>query len=108
MGEVLKEILRPKGCEKKPWFLHGFCYQGGSINGELAERVWKRVGEFPCAKCEVLDDIDVLIEAEDMEKVKVEGEEEGERLVAEIEGKIWDTLVHETVMVMDFGGKNDF
>lgn len=38
------------------------------------------------------------------EKVKVEGEEgleeEGEALAAEIEGNIWDTLVHESVMVM--------
>ena len=31
-------------------------------------------------------------------------EEEGEGLVAEIEGNIWDTLVHETVVVMDCWG----
>ena len=67
------------------------------------ERVWKRVGEFPRAKCEVLEDIDGLIEGEDMQRDK-DGErleEEGEGLVAEIEGNIWDTLVHETVMLTD-------
>ncbi|XP_061361101.1 uncharacterized protein LOC133305014 [Gastrolobium bilobum] len=104
VDEVLIEILRPKSNEKRLWLLHDvYCYQG-SIEG-LIEKVWKRVGKFPCAKCEVLEDIDGLIEAEDMEKVKVEGEdgmvEEREGLVAKIEWNIWDTLLHETVMVIN-------
>lgn len=101
VDDVLKEILKPKGREKKLNFLQGFC-EDLSVE-ELTERVWKRVEEFPCAKCEVLEDIDKLIENEDMEKAKteMEGKEERENLGTEIEGKIFDTLVHETVMVMD-------
>ncbi|TKY45093.1 hypothetical protein E2542_SST31379 [Spatholobus suberectus] len=102
VDEVLKEILGSRGREKRLWFLKGVRCCRGSVEG-LVERVWKRVGDFPRAKCEVLEDIDGLIEGEDMEREK-DGErmeEEGEGLVAEIEGNIWDTLVHETVMVMD-------
>ncbi|XP_027357291.1 uncharacterized protein LOC113866680 [Abrus precatorius] len=103
VDEVLKEIIKPKGNQKRLWFLKGVCYQG-SVEG-LIERVWKRVEEFPRAKCEVLEDIDALIEAQDMEDEDENGtEEEGKGLVAEIEGNIWDTLVHETVMVMHFCG----
>ncbi|KAK7283680.1 hypothetical protein RIF29_13379 [Crotalaria pallida] len=105
VDEVLLETLRPKKSEKELWFLHGCCYNQGQGNVEgLVERVWKRIGKFPCAKCEVLEDIDGLIEVEDMEQVKVrceEGlEEEGQGLIADIEGNIWDTLVDETVMVI--------
>ncbi|KAL1357476.1 hypothetical protein HN51_009377 [Arachis hypogaea] len=106
VDEVLMEVLRPIKSEEKSrlWFLHGrCCYYQGKVEG-LMERVWKRIGKFPCKRCEFLEDIDWLIESEDMEKVKVdveEGlEEEGERLVAEIEGNIWNTLVHESLMVM--------
>ncbi|KAJ1402530.1 hypothetical protein SESBI_27937 [Sesbania bispinosa] len=82
VDEVLSEILvRPR------------CYRG-----RLLETVWKRVRSFPRAKCEFLEDIDGLIEMENIQgKMK---EEEGERLVAEIEGKIMETLVHETITVM--------
>ncbi|KAK7380219.1 hypothetical protein VNO78_32724 [Psophocarpus tetragonolobus] len=101
---LVDEILGDNKGEKRLWFLKGVCdcyYQGESGEG-LVERVWKRVGEFPRAKCEVLEDIDGLIEREDMEREKdSEGlEEEGEGLVAEIEGNIWDTLVHETLMLI--------
>ncbi|BAU02422.1 hypothetical protein LR48_Vigan10g081700 [Vigna angularis] len=100
VDEVLKEILQERG-KNGLWFSKGVggCWHSGSV----VERVWKRVGEFPRAKCEVLEDIDGLIEGEDMQKEKDgEGlEEEGEGLVAEIEGNIWDTLVHETVMLID-------
>lgn len=84
VDEVLSEILiRPK------------CY-----HGLLLDTVWKRVGSFPRAKCEVLEDIDGLIEMKEvMDKVKEE-EEEGEKLVAEIEGKVLDMLVNETLTVM--------
>lgn len=68
-----------------------YCYRGS-----LLETVWERVRSFPRAKCEVLEDIDGLVEMEDTG----EEEEEGERLVAEIEGKILETLVHETITVM--------
>ncbi|XP_058779269.1 uncharacterized protein LOC131653200 isoform X2 [Vicia villosa] len=99
VDEVLMEILKPKSSEKKLCFSDGFCDNWTVM--ELTEKVWKRVREFPCAKCEVLDDIDNLIESEDMEKViKVEGEDETKGLVREIEGNILNTLVHETILVM--------
>ncbi|XP_019449604.1 PREDICTED: uncharacterized protein LOC109352191 isoform X2 [Lupinus angustifolius] len=109
VDEVLLEIIRPRKCEKKLWFLHGCCWYQGNVEG-LVECVWKRIEKFPCANCEVLEDIDGLIKSEDMEKVKVESEEgleeEEEKLVAEIEGNIWDKLVHETIMAMDNRGKS--
>ncbi|CAK8532545.1 unnamed protein product [Lathyrus sativus] len=99
VDEVLMDILKPNSSEKKLYFLDGFCEKWTVM--ELTEKVWKRVREFPCAKCEVLDDIDNLIESEDMEKViKVEGEDERKGLVREIEGNILNTLVHETILVM--------
>lgn len=100
VDEVLIEILKPNGSKKKLCFLDGWW----TIT-ELTERVLKRVVEFPCAKCEVLDDIDNLIEGEDMEKlIKVEDEEEREGLVMEIQGNILDTLVHETILIFQIMG----
>ncbi|KAL5139781.1 Protein LONGIFOLIA 2 [Glycine soja] len=63
--------------------------------GALLETVWERVRSFPRAKCEVLEDIDALIEMEEMKK-----DEEGEGLVKEIERSMFETLVHETFTVM--------
>ncbi|CAJ2630105.1 unnamed protein product [Trifolium pratense] len=84
VDEVLSEILtKPK------------CYRG-----LLLETVWKKVRSFPRAKCEVLEDIDGLIEMKMvMDEVKEEEEEE-EKLVAEIEGKVLEMLVNETLTVM--------
>ncbi|XP_029126470.1 uncharacterized protein LOC109790646 isoform X2 [Cajanus cajan] len=79
VDELLSEILaRPK-----------------RYRGTLSESVWERVRRFPRAKCEVLEDIDALIEMEEMRE-----EEEGEGLVAEIERNIAETLLHETFTVM--------
>ena len=99
VNELLVEILRPR-----PWgSWHSYNYNIESIKGsQLIETLWKKVESFPCAKCEALDDIDLLIEQEDMPKMKFHDaeamEEEGGRLVAEIEGDILDKLVHETAM----------
>ncbi|OIW06630.1 hypothetical protein TanjilG_04024 [Lupinus angustifolius] len=85
IGQVLSEILvKPKYCN----------YDNGV---SLLETVWNKVGSFPRAKCEVLEDIDGLIEMKDEEE---EGREREEGLVAEIEENIFETLVHETVTVM--------
>lgn len=103
VDEVLREILESQEGEreKRLWFLKGgICNQRGRSVEGLVKRVWKRVEEFPRAKCEVLEDIDELIDLQ-REKDGERMEEEGEELVAEIEGNIWDTLVHETVIVMD-------
>ena len=59
---------------------------------------------LPETRDRTLEDIDALVEMEDdtMKKRKVKSEEEGEAIimVAEIEGNIMDTLLHETVMMV--------
>ncbi|KHN31551.1 hypothetical protein glysoja_029686 [Glycine soja] len=93
VDEVLREILESQEGEreKRLWFLKGgICNQRGRSVEGLVKRVWKRVEEFPRAKCEVLEDIDELIDLQ-REKDGERMEEEGEELVAEIEGNIWDT-----------------
>ncbi|CAI8604555.1 unnamed protein product [Vicia faba] len=83
LDEVLSEILT------KPNSYRGLL---------LVDTVWNKVRSFPRAKCEVLEDIDGLIEMKDlMDKMK---EEEGEKLVAEIERKVLEMLVNETITVM--------
>jgi len=79
VDELLSEILvRPK-----------------RFRGRLLETVWERVRSLPRAKCEVLEDIDGLVEMEEMRE-----EEEEEGLVKEIERNIVEWLVHETLTVM--------
>ncbi|RZB44063.1 proteoglycan 4-like [Glycine soja] len=63
----------------------------------LETTVWERVRRFPRAKCEVLEDIDALIE---MEEMREEEKEEGEGLVKEIERSMFEMLVDETFTVM--------
>ncbi|KAI9078191.1 hypothetical protein K1719_039805 [Acacia pycnantha] len=66
------------------------------------EAVWERInGTFDKSnkKCEVLEHIDELIDMEDMGKKMMKKKSE-EAMVAEIEGNIIDTLLHETVMVV--------
>ncbi|XP_058739970.1 uncharacterized protein LOC131612176 [Vicia villosa] len=84
LDEVLSEILT------KPNSHRGLL---------LLDTVWNRVRSFPRAKCEVLEDIDGLIEMKDMMD-KIKEEEEGEKVVAEIEGKVLEMLVNETITVM--------
>ena len=63
----------------------------------LETTVWERVRRFPRAKCEVLEDIDALIE---MEEMREEEKEEVEGLVKEIERSMFEMLVDETFTVM--------
>nr|XP_029145038.1 ras guanine nucleotide exchange factor Y isoform X1 [Arachis hypogaea] len=81
VDELLSEILARRKQER----------------GLLVETVWRKVRSFPGAKCEVLEDIDGLIEMEEMERKVKEEREEG--LVMEIGRSIMETLVHETVTV---------
>ncbi|KAI4351831.1 hypothetical protein L6164_006141 [Bauhinia variegata] len=97
VDEILIEILRPY----KAWVGEDLFNYNGMEGSQLIERVCKKIRSFRSANCQFLEDIDALIE-EDMPKPKLQGaealEEEGEGLVAEIEGNILETLVHETVM----------
>ncbi|XP_027364724.1 serine/arginine repetitive matrix protein 1 [Abrus precatorius] len=81
VDELLSEILTRPMCNRN--------------QGVVLDTVWKRIRSFPRAKCEVLEDIDGLIEIEELR----EGEGR-DWLVGEIERNIWETLVHETFTVM--------
>ncbi|KAK6117580.1 hypothetical protein DH2020_048680 [Rehmannia glutinosa] len=98
LDELLAEILKPH-FEFKTWVTENdhFC---------LADELCKKIESFPAADCRVLEDIDFLID-KDFCKSRFNGfcfEEEGERLVCEIEGEIVESLVRETVAVVVGGG----
>ncbi|CBI24465.3 unnamed protein product, partial [Vitis vinifera] len=94
VNEFLPEILKPhvKNChEMRGW--------------ELYEKLYEKIGSIKCWNCEVLEDIDAMVD-EDLPKWKLRrargyAEEEEEEIVAEIERDILEKLVHETTV--DYG-----
>ncbi|KAF7813223.1 serine/arginine repetitive matrix protein 1 [Senna tora] len=89
VNEILGEIL-------KPWVIQN----SGSNSKSMAEAVGERIRRFPHANCEVLEDIDGLIEKEDLGKMTREGLDWREGgIVEEIEGFILETLVHEAIVL---------
>lgn len=101
VDELLVEILKPY-INPNPWIAGG----GSQImlyGSELIEQVCKRIKNFPSANCQVLEDIDALIEA-DLRKSKTSSYEEEEvgleRIASEIERDIMESLVHETSSTM--------
>lgn len=75
------------------------------MNGlELINTLCMRIQSLPSANCQVLEDIDALID-KDLRKKELgirgrvfeEEEEEGESIVLEIERDIFESLVHESV-----------
>lgn len=110
VDEMLVQILKPQ-MNMKPWISstwttsssdHYNCMEGS----QLIDALCMRIQSFPCADCQVLEDIDALID-KDLPQLKVQivtaFEEEGEGVVSEVEKDILDTLVHETALVL-FGG----
>ncbi|XP_010272606.1 PREDICTED: uncharacterized protein LOC104608346 [Nelumbo nucifera] len=117
VDEILTEVLRPY-LSKKPWLscvgnrgcsgcssspLIKMNQQMVMMNGsQLMDEIWWRIRSFPCANCQVLQDIDALIE-KDLPDTNVRTvlpfSEEGESIVFEIERDILDSLVHETAAV---------
>ncbi|PON69948.1 LOW protein: M-phase inducer phosphatase-like protein [Parasponia andersonii] len=111
VDEILVEILKPY-MNLKPWSYTGRT-RGGSRSSlqfwimhgsQLIDTLCSRVESFPSRDCQVLEDIDGLIDR-DLPQSKIQSsemafEEEGEGLVMEIERDILVTLVHETTMVM--------
>ncbi|KAL0445136.1 UNVERIFIED_CONTAM: hypothetical protein Slati_2236300 [Sesamum latifolium] len=72
----------------------------------LVDELCKKIDSFPASNCQVLEDIDSLID-KDLRKSHLNGfsEEESENLVREIETEILESLVRETVaMVGGYGG----
>ncbi|XP_062120554.1 uncharacterized protein LOC133834816 [Humulus lupulus] len=106
IDEILVEILKPH-MNLKPWIntrgrsrSSEFWIMHGS---QLIDTLCLRVESFPNTDCQVLEDIDGLIDR-DLPQLKVQSEmayeEEGEGLVMEIERDILHTILHETTMVM--------
>ncbi|KAI3800135.1 hypothetical protein L1987_35445 [Smallanthus sonchifolius] len=97
VDELLVDILKPY-ISLKPWAFgqrvsHRMC------GSELIEKLCERISCFPGADCQVLEDIDGLIEGDMRRTTRVVGaiafEEEAEELVAEMERDMVDTLVNE-------------
>ncbi|KAL9164570.1 hypothetical protein ABFS82_06G113400 [Erythranthe guttata] len=102
VDEILAGILRPH-LDFKPWV--------GSPAEEqpcLIDEICKRIASFPAANCLVLEDVDSLVGGDLCNKWRINDdgffEEEGERLVCEIEGEIVESLVREAVVEMVGGG----
>ncbi|KAL6581441.1 hypothetical protein OROMI_007364 [Orobanche minor] len=104
VDELLAEILKPY-LDFKPWVDTNFPVNGIDQFG-LCDELCKKIGDFPTADCQVLEDIDSLIE-KDLCKLSLDGYfvDEGERLVCEIEGEIMNWLLCETVAVVGGGGR---
>ncbi|KAI3471087.1 hypothetical protein Pfo_027750 [Paulownia fortunei] len=96
VDELLSEILRPH-LDFKPWVSP----VTGNEHFALVDELCKKIESFPAANCQVLEDIDSLID-KDLCKSPLNGffEEEGESLVCEIEGEIVEWLVRETVAMV--------
>lgn len=106
IDEILVEILKPymnlkpwtntrgRSRSSEFWIMHG---------SELIDTLCSRVESFPNTDCQVLEDIDGLIDR-DLPQSKIQSEmayeEEGEGLVTEIEKDILDTILYETTTVM--------
>lgn len=82
------------------------CHIKGS---ELLEILCNKVGSFPLANCQVLEDIDALIDQDfgrSQLGILYALEEEGEEMVMDIENYILEALVDETAaMVALIGGR---
>lgn len=110
VDEILVEILKPY-IKMKPWVsssvIVGRKYGHGHMQGsELIDTLCMQIRSYPRADCQVLEDIDGLID-KDLPPMKLQKliafEEEGEGVVIEIEKDILDTLILETAM--EFGVK---
>lgn len=94
VDEILVEILKPYINPNPNPFRRG--QQRVLYGSEVMEEVCRRMKKFPSANCQVLEDIDALIE-EDLRKSKTTSYEEEEDEVGErIALEIMEALVHET------------
>lgn len=107
VDEILVEISKPFYLNFKPWGSSSVPSNRSILGSELIEKICTKIDSFPSADCQVLEDIDALIE-NDLGGSELKGstalEEEGEAIVEEIEEEIVESLVHEmAVGVLLFG-----
>ncbi|KAL3521481.1 hypothetical protein ACH5RR_019630 [Cinchona calisaya] len=96
VDELLAEILRNPCCPSR--------------GSDLIDKLCTRIKKFPEANCQVLEDIDALVDTELRCKSKSfqlgeeeDEKEQGERIVWEIERQILESLLHETAMEVAYG-----
>ncbi|KAJ0842500.1 hypothetical protein HanPSC8_Chr14g0642391 [Helianthus annuus] len=106
VDELLVGILKPY-ISLKPWAALGQCGPRNThqmCGLKLCEILCDKISCFPAAECQVLEDIDELIEGDIGMGTRVVGttafEEEAEELVAEMEREMVDTLVGEMAGMM--------
>ncbi|KAA8539858.1 hypothetical protein F0562_026550 [Nyssa sinensis] len=102
VDEILAELLTPY-INLKPW-ITSMTTDYKMSGSQLIDTLWAKIRSFPAADCQVLEDIDRLIDADlcknQVSLRAVAFEEEAEGIVAEIELDIVESLVHETAMEM--------
>ncbi|OVA00157.1 protein of unknown function DUF4378 [Macleaya cordata] len=105
VDEILVEILRPY-LNMKPWILKNYSNKMMIKNklmrgDQLLQKIWLEIQNSPLSNCEILQDIDALIEKDlppDANMRTFPIFEEGESIVFEIEKDILDSLVHELAL----------
>ncbi|GAV61838.1 DUF4378 domain-containing protein/VARLMGL domain-containing protein [Cephalotus follicularis] len=107
VDEILVGILKPY-INFKPWVSISsiVCDRSDGMQGsELIETLCMKVKSFPCADCRELEDIDAIV-SKDLTQLKLRQqcamafEEEGEGIVTEIERYAFETLIHETAVLI--------
>lgn len=97
------DILKPY-ISLKPWVGVGGPNSHRMYGSELIGILCEKIGGFPAANCQVLEDIDGLIEGDMRNSTRVLGEtafaDEAEKLVADIEHDVVDTLVGEVARMI--------
>ncbi|XP_042503662.1 uncharacterized protein LOC122080857 [Macadamia integrifolia] len=108
VDEILEDELRPY-LNMKPWLRRidrgGFSPKDTQMTGlQLLERLWFRIQSYPAANCQILQDIDALVEKDLPDaNMRTLFPEEGESIVFEIEHHILDSLLRETAADLDSG-----
>lgn len=108
VDELLAEILKPY-MNLKPWVCPKTSDSCGMRGSDLIKKLCEKIESIPAADCEVLEDIDGLIERDiggSMRRLwSTAFEAEAEDIVKEIESEIVETLMHEfsTVTVAPAG-----
>ncbi|CAI0404138.1 unnamed protein product [Linum tenue] len=108
VNEILAGILKPY-LNVKPWTTarsrtNAVNVSGRGVTGSgLVETLCKKIRSFPSANCQVLEDIDALIDKDfsdhrELRWRETAAEEEGEGIVTEVERELLDSLIHETAL----------
>ncbi|XP_076923635.1 uncharacterized protein LOC143585832 [Bidens hawaiensis] len=103
VDELLVDILKPY-ISLKPWVGMGGPNSHRLYGSELIGILCEKIGGFPAADCQMLEDIDWLIEGDMRNSTRVVGvtafADEAEELVSDVEHDVVDTLVGEVARMI--------